>query len=231
MEASPRRARRIALAGLAALGLAGATFTVRRPLLMAAPACTAGRWHGCFDTENGVLLMMLAGLPLPALVVCALALGRRAAGAATAWRTSLAEVGMVYGTVPLVWITLMPGPGAGIVPGRLSLIPLSDLVTMGPLGIGGNLLIFAALGFFAPLRFPALASVPRILALGAVQNRPWEFQGELALRRVMTLSLSFDHRVIDGAEASQFLAELGALLADPALAMLHDAGTAPLPLQ
>ncbi|MGN6503449.1 MAG: 2-oxo acid dehydrogenase subunit E2, partial [Pseudolysinimonas sp.] len=69
-----------------------------------------------------------------------------------------------------------------------------------------------------------------ILALGAVQNRPWEFQGELALRRVMTLSLSFDHRVIDGAEASQFLAELGALLADPALAMLHDAGTAPLPL-
>jgi pyruvate dehydrogenase E2 component (dihydrolipoamide acetyltransferase) len=69
-----------------------------------------------------------------------------------------------------------------------------------------------------------------ILALGAVQNRPWEYQGEIALRRVMTLSLSFDHRVIDGAEASQFLAALGALLADPALAMLHDAGTGPLPL-
>jgi pyruvate dehydrogenase E2 component (dihydrolipoamide acetyltransferase) len=69
-----------------------------------------------------------------------------------------------------------------------------------------------------------------ILALGAVQNRPWEFHGELALRRVMTLSLSFDHRVVDGAEASQFLALLGALLSDPALAMLHDAGTGPLPL-
>lgn len=66
-----------------------------------------------------------------------------------------------------------------------------------------------------------------ILALGAVQNRPWEFHGELALRRVMTLSLSFDHRVVDGAEASQFLALLGALLSDPALAMLHDAGTGP----
>jgi glycopeptide antibiotics resistance protein len=74
---------------------------------------------------------------------------------------------MVYGTVPFVWIILMPGPGAGIVPGRVSLIPLRDLVTMGPVGIGGNLLIFAALGFFAPLRFAALASVPRILALGA----------------------------------------------------------------
>jgi glycopeptide antibiotics resistance protein len=38
---------------------------------------------------------------------------------------------------------------------------------MGPVGIGGNLLIFAALGCFAPIRFAALASVPRILALGA----------------------------------------------------------------
>jgi pyruvate dehydrogenase E2 component (dihydrolipoamide acetyltransferase) len=69
-----------------------------------------------------------------------------------------------------------------------------------------------------------------ILALGAAQNRPWEFHGELALRRVMTLSLSFDHRVVDGAEASQFLALLGSLLSDPGLAMLHDAGTGPLPL-
>ena len=80
---------------------------------------------------------------------------------------------------------------------------------------------------------PGHRSSPReaaILALGAVQNRPWEFNGELALRRVMTLSLSFDHRVVDGAEASQFLALLGALLSDPALAMLHDAGTGPLPL-
>jgi glycopeptide antibiotics resistance protein len=38
---------------------------------------------------------------------------------------------------------------------------------MGPLGIAANLLIFAALGFFAPIRFTALASIPRILALGA----------------------------------------------------------------
>ncbi|MFD9480444.1 MULTISPECIES: VanZ family protein [Streptomyces] len=49
----------------------------------------------------------------------------------------------------------------------MSPVPLRDLVTMGPLGIVGNLLVFAALGFFAPMRFHALASVPRILALGA----------------------------------------------------------------
>src|SRR5204862_807567 len=42
-----------------------------------------------------------------------------------------------------------------------------DLITMGPVGVGGNLLVFAALGFFAPMRSAALASLPRILALGA----------------------------------------------------------------
>ncbi len=167
VSAPPRRTRGFVLVGLVILGLACAAFAVRRPLMMSAPACFAGRWHGCFDTENGVVLMMLVGLPLTAPVVWALARRRRAAGVTSAWRMSLAEVGMVYGTVPMVWMTMMPGPGAGAVPGRVSLVPLRDLVTMGPLGIGGNLLIFAALGFFAPIRFAAVASVPRVLALAA----------------------------------------------------------------
>lgn len=167
LSAPPRRTRRIVLVGLATLGLAVVVFVLRRPLMMSAPTCLAGRWHGCFDTENGVLFMMLAGLPVAGLVVWVLARGRRARGTASAWRLSLAEVGMVYGTVPFVWMTTMPGSGAGIVPGRVSLVPLRDLITMGPIGIVGNLLVFAALGFFAPMRFAALASVPRILALGA----------------------------------------------------------------
>lgn len=147
--------------------MAVAAFVVRRPLMMSAPMCMAGRWHGCFDTFNGVVLMTLVALPLALLVVWVLARGRRAAGGRSAWRTSLAEVGMVHGTVPFLWLTMMPGGGAGVVPARVSLVPLRDLVTMGPLGIAGNLLVFAALGFFAPMRFAALASVPRILALGA----------------------------------------------------------------
>ena len=160
-------ARRILLVGLTVLGLASAVYAVRRPLLMTAPACLAGRWHGCYDTFNGPILMMLLGLPLAALVVSVLALLRCAADGVAAWRFSVAEVGMVYGTVPMVWLTLQPGPGAGVVPGRVSWVPLRDLVTMGPIGIGGNLLIFAALGFFGPIRFAALASLPRIMALGA----------------------------------------------------------------
>ncbi|MFD7277570.1 VanZ family protein [Streptomyces sp. NPDC059862] len=167
LSTRPRRARRIVLLSLAILGLAGAVFIVRGPLMMSAPRCMAGRWHGCFDTFNGVVLMTLVALPLAGLVVWALARRRRAVGVTSAWRMSLAEVGMVHGTVPFLWLTMMPGAGAGIVPARVSLVPLRDLVTMGPLGIVGNLLVFAALGFFAPMRFAALASVPRILALGA----------------------------------------------------------------
>src|SRR4051812_15284651 len=57
VSAPPRRTRRIVLLSLAILGLAAVAFVVRRPLMMSAPRCMAGRWHGCYDTENGVLLM------------------------------------------------------------------------------------------------------------------------------------------------------------------------------
>ena len=73
---------------------------------------------------------------------------------------------MVYGTVPWVWMTLLPGnePGRH---GVVSPIPLADLLSMDEGQIIGNLLILAALGFFAPLRFAALASLGRVLALAA----------------------------------------------------------------
>jgi glycopeptide antibiotics resistance protein len=74
---------------------------------------------------------------------------------------------MVYGTLPWVWITMLPGSGAGVVEGPVSLVPLRDLATMDAGQVIGNLLVLAALGFFAPVRFRALASLPRVLALGA----------------------------------------------------------------
>lgn len=58
-----------------------------------------------------------------------------------------------------------------------------------------------------------------ILALGAIRDMPWVVDGELAVRKVMQLSLSFDHRVIDGQQGSQFLADVGALMSDPAMAI------------
>ncbi|MGP9489145.1 MULTISPECIES: dihydrolipoamide acetyltransferase family protein [unclassified Glutamicibacter] len=56
-----------------------------------------------------------------------------------------------------------------------------------------------------------------ILALGQVKRRPWEFEDQVALRHTSTLALSFDHRVVDGKEASEFLAGVGAVLEDPGM--------------
>lgn len=59
-----------------------------------------------------------------------------------------------------------------------------------------------------------------ILGLGAVNRRPWEYRGDIALRHVMTLSLSFDHRLVDGAQGARFLRDVGDVLAQPGRAML-----------
>ncbi|BBG05534.1 MULTISPECIES: dihydrolipoamide acetyltransferase family protein [Pseudonocardia] len=58
-----------------------------------------------------------------------------------------------------------------------------------------------------------------ILAVGSIKQAPWVVDGELAVRTVCRLALSFDHRVVDGAEGSRFLADVGALLADPGIAL------------
>ena len=58
-----------------------------------------------------------------------------------------------------------------------------------------------------------------ILAVGAVGRRPWEYRGEIALRDVLTLSLSFDHRSVDGEQGSRFLADIGAILREPGRAL------------
>lgn len=59
-----------------------------------------------------------------------------------------------------------------------------------------------------------------ILAIGAVRRRPWEHEGGIALREVMTLSLSFDHRVVDGADGARFLKDVADVLEQPGRAML-----------
>jgi pyruvate dehydrogenase E2 component (dihydrolipoamide acetyltransferase) len=56
-----------------------------------------------------------------------------------------------------------------------------------------------------------------ILCIGAVRERPWVVDGALAVRSVLSLTLTIDHRVVDGELAAGFLADVGALLHDPGL--------------
>ncbi|MCU1530828.1 MAG: branched-chain alpha-keto acid dehydrogenase subunit [Arthrobacter sp.] len=114
---------------------------------------------------------------------------------------------------------------------RLSLKELSTALTeltdtaragkTAPADLAGGTISITNIGVFGidagtPILNPGEAA---ILALGAVRKMPWEYQGEVALRQVMTLSLSFDHRLVDGEQGSRFLQDLGTLLADPGMAL------------
>ena len=54
-----------------------------------------------------------------------------------------------------------------------------------------------------------------IICLGAIVDRPWVVGKEILIRQVTTLSLSFDHRLVDGAQGSKFLADIAQLLREP----------------
>jgi pyruvate dehydrogenase E2 component (dihydrolipoamide acetyltransferase) len=58
-----------------------------------------------------------------------------------------------------------------------------------------------------------------ILGIGRVIEKPAVFKGEIAIRSMMTLSLTFDHRVVDGSPAMTFLQSLAQRLENPLLLM------------
>jgi pyruvate dehydrogenase E2 component (dihydrolipoyllysine-residue acetyltransferase) len=60
-----------------------------------------------------------------------------------------------------------------------------------------------------------------ILGFGRIVERPWVHNGEIAIRKILPLSLTFDHRVTDGAEAGRFLAKLVGYLEDLALLFIE----------
>jgi pyruvate dehydrogenase E2 component (dihydrolipoamide acetyltransferase) len=59
-----------------------------------------------------------------------------------------------------------------------------------------------------------------ILCFGAVRPTPWVVGGEIVVRQVTQLALSFDHRVVDGQLGSQFLADVARVLSDPTTALI-----------
>jgi pyruvate dehydrogenase E2 component (dihydrolipoamide acetyltransferase) len=59
-----------------------------------------------------------------------------------------------------------------------------------------------------------------ILGFGRIAERPWVHGGEIAIRKILPLSLTFDHRVADGAYAARFLDKVVRYLEDPALLLI-----------
>ena len=63
------------------------------------------------------------------------------------------------------------------------------------------------------LNYPEVA----ILGIGRRQELPRVWQGQMVIRQILPLSLSFDHRVVDGGQAARFLEEFIAFLEEPGL--------------
>lgn len=81
---------------------------------------------------------------------------------------------------------------------------------------GGSFTVsnLGALGgtFFTPIvNYPESA----ILGIGRVAEKPVAVNGKIEVRKIMPLSLSYDHRVIDGAQAAQFLNDFKKLIEEP----------------
>jgi len=85
----------------------------------------------------------------------------------------------------------------------------------------GGTFTISNLGMYGVEQFIAVLNPPQaaILAVGAIEERPVAQDGELIARPLMSLTLTCDHRAIDGAKASEFLRELKTLLEEPGLAL------------
>jgi pyruvate dehydrogenase E2 component (dihydrolipoyllysine-residue acetyltransferase) len=59
-----------------------------------------------------------------------------------------------------------------------------------------------------------------ILGIGRIQEKPAVVDGRIVIRRILPLSLSYDHRIIDGASGAKFLNLLKDLLIDPEMLLL-----------
>jgi pyruvate dehydrogenase E2 component (dihydrolipoamide acetyltransferase) len=86
-----------------------------------------------------------------------------------------------------------------------------------PADLTGGTITITNVGVFGvdygtPILTPGEAA---ILALGQIKKAPWVHGGQLAVRDVCTLALSFDHRIVDGELGSAVLRDVGAMLADP----------------
>ena len=87
-----------------------------------------------------------------------------------------------------------------------------------PDDVQGGTFTISNLGMYGVDTFHAIVNAPQaaILAVGRIVDRVVPVDGLPAVRPILTLTLSFDHRVVDGARGAQFLETLATLAEEPA---------------
>ena len=79
-------------------------------------------------------------------------------------------------------------------------------------------------GVFGSLLSTPILNPPQvgILGLHKIQDRPVAVQGQVVVRPMMYIALSYDHRIVDGREAVQFLVKIKELVEDPGQLLLEN---------
>src|SRR5512133_21929 len=85
----------------------------------------------------------------------------------------------------------------------------------------GGTFTISNLGMYGVEIFTAVLNPPQaaILAVGAIEEKPVVENGDFVARPLMAMTLTCDHRAVDGAKAAEFLGELKTLLEEPGLAL------------
>jgi pyruvate dehydrogenase E2 component (dihydrolipoamide acetyltransferase) len=91
-----------------------------------------------------------------------------------------------------------------------------------PADMQGGTFSISSLGGIGGTHFTPIINAPEVAILGVSRSsmKPVWKDGQFVPRLMLPLSLSYDHRVIDGAAAARFTAYLGGLLADMRRVML-----------
>ncbi len=86
-----------------------------------------------------------------------------------------------------------------------------------PDDISGSTFTLSAMGMFGIEQFTSNINLPEsaILAVGAIIDKPVVVEGEITIRPMMTITLSYDHRAIDGGEAGKFMQTLKSFCENP----------------
>jgi len=98
------------------------------------------------------------------------------------------------------------------------LVDLARSSKAAPSDLTGGTITITNVGSFGMESGTPVINAPEasILALGAIVKRPWVVGDAIVARDVMTIALTFDHRILDGAYAGRFLRHLGDLIETPA---------------
>jgi pyruvate dehydrogenase E2 component (dihydrolipoamide acetyltransferase) len=104
-----------------------------------------------------------------------------------------------------------------IVTQRKDLVERAQTRKLRPADISDGTFTLSNLGMYNVDVFNAIVNTPQaaILAVGRIAERVVPFKGQPAIRSMLTVSLSCDHRVVDGARGAQFLDDLANLIENP----------------